>query len=106
MKYGTGKNELSMNDANYDYKGTKPVGSYAPNALGLHDMAGNVWEWVADWYGAYSSGEQKNPKGPSDGTHLVLRGGSWGAYPDDLRASVRRVVPAYRSGASGFRCVQ
>jgi formylglycine-generating enzyme required for sulfatase activity len=107
VKYGTGKNEISKSDANYDSSGTKPVGSYAPNALGLHDMAGNVWEWVADWHGAYSSGEQKNPKGPSSGARRVVRGGSWLGDPDYVRASFRdRAVPSFRTYAGGFRCVQ
>jgi hypothetical protein len=53
------------------------VGTKMPNELGIYDMSGNMWEWVSDWYGSYSTQKQINPQGPSSGTDRVLRSGSY-----------------------------
>jgi formylglycine-generating enzyme required for sulfatase activity len=71
---------------------TRPVGGKAGNGFGLHDMAGNVWEWVNDWYGDYSAEPQVNPQGHPTGQYgpyRVFRGGSWNYSTYSLRASSR-----------------
>lgn len=96
--------------ANYDNRdGTTPVGSYPPNGYGLYDMAGNVWEWVSDWYDAtyYRRSLQQNPQGPEKGTVRVLRGGAWLLFPQFCRAAYRfRNSPDFRFNLIGFRLAQ
>ncbi|MBM4443662.1 MAG: SUMF1/EgtB/PvdO family nonheme iron enzyme, partial [Candidatus Rokubacteria bacterium] len=90
---------------------TAPVGPY-PSGLspyGAHDMAGNVWEWVADWFDAayYQRSPERNPKGPDSGTSRVLRGGSWLSVPINLRTAFRYSnAPDIRSYNIGFRCAR
>lgn len=90
---------------------TAPVGSY-PSGASLYrvlDMAGNVSEWVADWYGEhyYSQSPGRNPRGPDSGEERGLRGGSWGSEPDDVRSAFRgRYSPEYQGNIVGFRCAK
>lgn len=70
-------------------KQTHPVGEKLPNGLGLYDMTGNVWEWVQDWFGDYSSSSRENPQGPSSGSSRVLRGGTFLSGPKGLRMAFR-----------------
>ena len=84
------------------------AGQRKPNRFGLHDMSGNVWAWVSDWYSStwYAASPRQDPSGPETGTGKVIRGGSWLTGPDGARSSYRDgIVPTLRYfGAAGFRC--
>jgi formylglycine-generating enzyme required for sulfatase activity len=93
------------------YAGTAPAGNFPSGAspYGLLDMAGNVWEWAADFYAAdyYAWSPTHNPTGPDKGSHRVVRGGCWICHPRYLRCAKRERQPSTcRSRFIGFRGVQ
>ncbi len=104
-----GGRDLPIFDTDDGYALTAPVGSYQANAFGLYDMLGNAYQWCADWYdgGYYATSPGEDPGGPSSGIKRVLRGGSWGRFQSECRASNRY---GYRPDGSspdfGFRCAR
>ena len=121
QKYPWG-NTTNTNRANYgnNVGGTTPVGRYAPNGYGLHNMAGNVWEWCLDEYDEdfYKGSSRRNPiSGGSiqsitdnytnDRYSRVLRGGSWGSFASDVRCARRNsFTPTFTNNYIGFRCAR
>ena len=102
--------ELAWKDSSVDdgYTDTAPVGHYeaGKSPYGAYDMAGNVWEWVADWYDAdyYSKAPERNPQGPDSGEKRGVRGGSWSGYEGDARCVDRYGGdPDVRISYFGFR---
>ena len=105
-RYGRRKDGECSNS----YDGTVSVGSFEPNAFGLYDMHGNVWEWVEDcWHDSYEGAPTDGRAWTTgcDGEWAVVRGGSWNGYPRLLRAANRvRLRPSVRYINYGFRLVQ
>ena len=115
LNYCDANCKFGWRDAAYNdgYADTAPVGSYPSGAspYGVMDMAGNVWEWVNDWYGEdyYSQSPSTNPQGPETGTFRVVRGGSWFNYVVgyDARSTFRyNDSPDDWDNGYGFRCVR
>lgn len=101
--------EVGWFDTN-SHRETKPVGLKMPNAFGLYDMGGNVWEWCQDWWdeqyyaACAAQGTVTDPPGPASGSHRVLRGGSWYSDPQNCRAANRsNDTPDVRNYSVGFR---
>jgi formylglycine-generating enzyme required for sulfatase activity len=90
--------------------GPVAVGSFAPNGYGIHDMSGNLWEWVSDWYDLYyySTSVVENPKGPSEGLYKVIRGGSWADSETRYGTVYYRnfTAPTTAQPTIGFRCAK
>jgi formylglycine-generating enzyme required for sulfatase activity len=110
IKYPWGDREPAEQDARYNVlDGTGPVCRFPKNGFALCDMAGNVWEWTADWYAKdyYARAPERDPRGPETGLYRVIRGGSWADLPKFLTCAYRSWArPAERSPNIGFRCAK
>jgi len=101
--YSHGDN-IKKSDLNYQGQSIKIVGTYNPNAFGLYDMHGNVWEWCEDRYGTYPTESVTDPKGPAVELARVLRGGSFLSLESATRSSGRsKNLPTSGGIAIGFR---
>jgi formylglycine-generating enzyme required for sulfatase activity len=105
-------NRIRLDQANTRIGGlsrTTPAGTYPPNAWGIFDMHGNVWEWCSDWYKSdyFSESPIEDPQGPATGAVRVVRGGSWMVGPEDCASAKRGDMcpPAKRRADVGFRVI-
>jgi formylglycine-generating enzyme required for sulfatase activity len=100
-----GKYHPTYNDGVSPY--TSPVGAFGAIGYGLHDMAGNVWEWCWDWYGTYAAGNQTNPRGTTSGASRVGRGGGFSGFAEYCRVAYRiSLIPTFTNYDFGFRVVR
>ena len=106
--WGNHWTDKSLLNYNFNVDKTTDVGSYPTGAspYGALDMAGNVWQWEADWYGSYySNSPQNNPTGPTSGSTRVVRGGSWQGNSNDTHSAFRSgEFPSAQGPDLGFRC--
>lgn len=99
--------DVAWYNENNSPNGTKPVGTKAPNELGLYDMSGNVWEWCWDWYSTYPAGTYINPVGQNEGTSRTVRGGCWNINSYYATVVYRYFLyPQYYLDNLGFRVVR
>jgi len=104
--YAGDLDEMCWYDENSENK-THDVAKKAPNRWGLYDMHGNVWEWCADWFDAYSTQEETDPQGAASGSARVVRGGSWGNSAGLCRSANRGwEAPGDHDGFVGFRLLR
>ena len=109
--YNLGNFESDLSSAGWyssnSFLSTHSVGGKIPNAWGIYDMHGNLWEWCNDWFGDYSSGNATNPMGAKYGAYRILRGGSWSTLPYYCRSTYRDYsTPTMKDKYIGFRVVR